>query len=211
MSYKKFVAAMSFMCLGIITTINAQTLNIASCVIQDIDNIAMNKPKFDLNNNIASVVVFTGVDNRDLDFRGNIIGEVIKEDNRYIVYLAEKTKRLHIYCSGCLPTEIDFTEFSASEKGVLGGKTYCISLVMPKQNKDYGVGSNVLVFESNTPLKNVIVNGEEWHFNGTMSKRLVPFGEYHYEIHSDTNEIITGYIEVTESFGNQVVKLNFKS
>ena len=201
---------MFFMCLGITST-NAQTLNIASCVIQDVDNIAMNKPRYDLNDNIAAVVVFTGVGNRDMDFRGNIIGGVIKEDSCHIVYLADKTKRLHIYCSDCVPAEIDFTEYSNSEKGVLGGKTYCVSLVMPKKDKDYGIGSNVLVFESNTPLQSVIVNGEEWHFNGTTSKRLVPYGEYHYEIHSDTNEIITGDVEVTGSFGNQIVRLNFKN
>lgn len=201
---------MFFMCLGIIFTANAQTLNIVSCAIQEGENIAANRSRYDLNENIAAVVVFTGTGGRDMDFRGNIIGDVIKEDSRYIVYLADRTKRLHIYCTDCVPAEIDFTKYADSEKGVLGGKTYSVSLVLPVKSKDYGTGSNVLVFESDVELKKVLVNNEEWQITGNTAKRLVPFGKYYYEIQSVTNKTASGEVEVVNMFGNQKVKIEFE-
>lgn len=194
----------------------AQQLTIRSCSIQKQDSTAIKAPRYDINDNIAAVVVFQMNGNQEMEFRGNIIGQSIKEDNRYIVYVADKTKWLHIYCSGYIPTKIDFTNYTDSGKGVLGGKTYQVSILGDApmldtdKKKNYEKGSNMLVFNADVPLRKVIVDGEEWNVTGNTAKRLVPFGEYHYEIQADSYNRITGDVEVKKTLGSQVVKLKFK-
>lgn len=196
--------------LGIIS-VNAQTLDVLSCTIQVSENIAESRPRYDLNDMPAAVVIFPETGDRQMEFRGNVIGETIKDGDRHIVYLADRTKRLHIYCAGFIPMEIDFTDYADSQRGLVGGSTYCISFAATSPaKKDYGTGSNVLIFDADVPLSKVIVNGETWPVSGQTAKRLVPFGEYSYEVYADSYETIEGKTEVVNTFGNQVVKLEFK-
>ena len=204
-----------FIYLGIVH-VNAQTLNISSCSIQEQDSTAIKQARYDLNNQIAAAIVFLMDGNQNMEFRGSIIGDVVKEKDRHIVYIADKTKRLHIYCSGYLPTEIDFTAYSDSSKGVSGGKTYYVSIKeeIRETGKDYGKGSTILLFTSDVPIEKLLVNGQEWEIEtwglGSSSKQLVPFGKYHYEVYTNSHEAISDDVEVIDNlFSVQNVKLNF--
>ena len=63
--------------LGIIS-VNAQTLNVLSCTIQVSENIAESRPRYDLNDIPAAVVIFPETGDRQMEFRGNVIGETIE-------------------------------------------------------------------------------------------------------------------------------------
>lgn len=192
-------------------SVQAQELTVKSFALETSNNIAVSRPRYDLNDEIAAAVIFVAPEGMHLEFRGNVIGNSIREDGLHVAYLANKTKRVHVYATGQLPIEIDFTQYADSQKGVLGGKTYRMSLTLPEKKKDYGTGSNTLIFQADANLRKIWVNGEEWTVTGNTAKRLVPFGAYHYRALADScDKAVVGDVEVVKMLGNKIVKLKFK-
>ena len=190
----------------------AQNISIRSFLEINNDNLVTTMPRYDLNDNICACVVIDFVDSKGLEFRGNIVGDIVKTPDKYVVYLPDRTKRLYIYNDDYLPLLVDFTQYEESRRGVIGGKTYSLSLVGEKQKtqKKYPNGTNTLVLVADIPLTKVIVNGQEWEINNTTSKRLVPYGEYHYEVFADGFAPYSGTVEVLPSFGSKTVHIHFQ-
>lgn len=187
----------------------AQSLIVLSCTEMGENSIAERQPRFDINDDKAAAVIFETVDDHGMDFKGNIIGTIEKKDGKYIVYLANKSKKITIYSQGTLPTEIQFPDYGMNN-GVLGGKTYCVTLRRAvSEKKDSETRANTLIFDSDIPMDRIIVNGEEWHTNGRTAKRLVPLGSYHYKIYAQSYDPIIGDIEVVNSIVPPTVKLQF--
>ena len=190
--------------------IDAQQIAVESCNLSMQDPTATTYPNVDLNGDLTAAVKIFYSSGSDLDFRGNIVGEVVKRDGYYLIYLVDKTRRLHIYKDGMMPLEIDFTQYPDTPKGVLSGKTYWVKLKnirVPK--KGYGKGSNTVIFKSDVPLSELIVDGQAWSVNGTTAKRLIPYGEYEYQATSIYHQTIKGTIEVIKTLGSKVVNIKF--
>lgn len=194
-----------------LVNIRAQEIAVQSCVINPQDCTAFSSPRIDLNGDITAAVKIYYPEKSNLDFRGNVVGEVSKNEDFYTVYLVGGTKQLHIYKDGTVPLEVDFTQYTDNHKGLIAGKTYELYLKnVSTTKKNFGKGSNIVIFISNTPFSKLIVDGQQWQINGTSAKRLMPYGEYEYEATSTTNQTIRGTVEVTKSFGNKIVNLQFK-
>ena len=174
-----------------LVNIRAQEIAVQSCVINPQDCTAFSSPRIDLNGDITAAVKIYYPEKSNLDFRGNVVGEVSK--------------------NGTVPLEVDFTQYTDNHKGLIAGKTYELYLKnVSTTKKNFGKGSNIVIFISNTPFSKLIVDGQQWQINGTSAKRLMPYGEYEYEATSTTNQTIRGTVEVTKSFGNKIVNLQFK-
>ena len=80
-----------------LVNIRAQEIAVQSCVINPQDCTASSSPRIDLNGDITAAVKIFYPEKSNLDFRGNVVGEVSKNEDSYIVYLVGGTKQLHIY------------------------------------------------------------------------------------------------------------------
>ena len=205
----RLIIFVAFSIASLVNTL-AQEISVQSCAINPQDCTATSSPRIDLNGDITAALKIYYPKGANLDFRGNVVGEVAKSDEFYLIYLVGGTKQLHIYKEGAVPLEVDFTQYTDCPKGLIAGKTYELYLKeSSKVKKDYGRGSNIVLFKSDTPLSKLIVDGQQWQVNGMTAKRLMPYGEYEYEATSISNQTIKGTVEVTKSFGNKIVNLQF--
>lgn len=197
--------------MAVFINLYGEDLTVVSVKADDATNIALEYPRYDLNQELTGVLIIQGLDPNEFSIRGNIVGEVIKENGICIVYLIEFTKKITIYSDIAIPLEINLGDYEDLKKGVMGGKTYRLILDKTKIRKDYGPGSNILMFKSDTPFSELIVNGASWSIsNGTTSKQLVPFGEYEYKAFAEGYEPIEDFVIVKESLGSKIIHLNFE-
>lgn len=188
-----------------------EDLTVLSIRADDATNIALEYPRYDLNQELTGVLIIQGLDTNEFTIKGNIVGEVIKENGISIVYLIESSKKITIYSDEAIPLEINLADYEDLKKGVVGGKTYRLILDRPKISKDYGPGSNILLFKSEIPFSELIVNGNSWSISdGTTSKQLVPFGEYKYKAFAEGYAPVDGFVIVNESLGSKIIHLNFE-
>lgn len=191
--------------------IGAQQVAVLSISLQKEDSTAIQYPRYDLNGDLTGVIKIYYTGDKDIGFRGNIVGNVVIQSDCRMFYLIGGTRRLHIYMEGSTPMEVDFTKYPDLERGIIGGNTYYMQLKeYPDNNKIYDKGSNILIFKSDIPIKRLSVNGYDWPINGLTAKRLMPFGEYEYRAYSISDKLLTGKVEVVESIGNIIVKLKFE-
>lgn len=196
---------------GYCSFMNAQSVEIVSCILNEKDNTALSCPRYDNNDELCAAVKIIAGNIDDLEIRGSIVGDIIREDSLFLAYLPPRTKRIHLYSNGYIPTTLDFTNYEGFSKGVKEGKTYYVVLNAQTEVKDthYGKGSKILQFIADVPIEKVSVNGLEWRVNGNISKRLVPYGKYNYEILAAGYAVNKGVVEVKESFGIEIVKIQF--
>lgn len=201
--------------LGLLASIYmyAQEVEVSVCRLSASDTIPSLPARYDINNDISARVDILCDKLAEVEVRGNVVGNIINYEGRLIVYLCDGTRKIHLYSAGNLPLEIDFTTYPDTKYGVKGGEIYALSVSVPPSESslpDYGIGSKMLLFESDIPLDKLVVNGEKWNVSGKFAKKLVPYGEYGYEAYSSSNEKISGTVKVDNSLGNKRVKLKFK-
>ena len=196
-------------------TLRAEQFSILSCSVLEQDKTAIESAVYDLNNDITAAVILTIDSSQDIKVIGNIVRQVRVGKNKYIVYITDGTRKINIYSTGYLPLELDFSTYKGMNRGLKGGMTYslCLKTIVNAGSqlprKDYGLGSNVLMFKSDLPLSKITVNEVEWKISDNMAKKLVPFGQYHYVATNQSGQQLEGEIEVTNALGNKVVKLEF--
>lgn len=188
----------------------AQEMDIQNFRKEHTDSFAIYNSRYDINGNICAVVhvSFEGID--ELSFKGDIVGDIIKSGSKYTVYLPNRTKRLQLFNSGYIPQTIDFTNYEDSSKGLIGGNTYSV-FVKSKMSikKQHEKGSGILIFSSETPLRQLYVNGTEWKIIDNSAKRLLPYGEYEYEAIADGNIHKKGIVELKPAIGSTKVNIIF--
>lgn len=210
MSRKTIIIAV-FVFMG--SYLKAQNLSVSSVEMVQTDSTCIRFPRYDLNDNVCAVIkVFTSNIVGKLDFKGNIIGDIKADEERYTIYVTNGTKRLKVYHPNYIPGTIDFTQFKVSKKGIEGNRVYYVK-ISGDNTKTKNVisvsGSRILSFTSEAPLRKLFVNGIEWPIVSNSSKRLMPYGEYEYDAVTDGNVHKAGRVELKPSFGSMIVKIEF--
>jgi len=83
------------------------------------------------NNDVPCSLVKVQCISPNIKFSGNTIGDISFKDSEYWVYLAKGSKRLKIMADGCLPIQMEFSEY-----GILkleSKTTYLIKLVIERK------------------------------------------------------------------------------
>lgn len=188
----------------------SQNITVLSCTESSDDTTATQHPRYDNNSEPCAVikVLSEGID--QITFKGNIVGEVNKVGNAYVVYVLNKTKRLQMFHADYVPTTIDLTTYESSANGVRGGKTYRLVVKgVASQTtvaKTYPKGSRMLAFSSEKRLTKLLVNGQPWEIG---SSKLMPYGLYEYEAYTDGELCKRGVVELLSGFGKLNVKIDF--
>ena len=202
-----------------------QEFKLLSLEESPIDSLLSTNTKYDLNGNISAIVVlsFQNPISR-LACRGNIIEQIVTNERTYILYVADITKMLTIQHEDYYPFVLNFKDNNIS---IVGGHSYVAKINNPKRKTEkitntanttneskQETGSQFLVFRSDTKLKILTVNGEEWtinkDYNSTyVAKKMVPFGTYQYKAVSDEGKTIIGEAKVSSKLSSKLVKLVF--
>lgn len=198
------------------TLVCAQELSVLSCKRVLSDSTFIVSPRYDINDKACAVVkVFANNISGPLDFKGNIVGQVISNGSIYTIYVLDKTKRLKLLHTDYYPITIDFTEFEDSRVGLEGNNVYYVSVSGTKDtNSDKTTnvtGTRVLSFSSDAPLRQLFVNGIEWKVTNNTSKRMLPYGVYEYDAITDGNVHKKDKVELSPSIGSKVVIIEFNN
>lgn len=188
-----------------------KSIKIVSCNLETFNDIANSQPRYDLNMDLTGVVIIKGINPEKLELRGNIVGTITKEDNQCIVYVIDGTRSLKLYYPDYLPLDIKFSNFEETSQGIKAGNTYRLELELEKKDKNYGLGSRMLLIKSTELLKKVIMNGEKWNLSdeAKMAKKLLPLGEYEFLIESMNGKTKTGTVEIENGLGNKILNIDF--
>ena len=114
----------------------------------------------------------------DLSFRGDIVGEVVAENNEYKVFMAKESKQLEIKNSHVLPLVVNFPDFGIDE--ISSKTTYIIKLKEISLNPL----KNLLVIDvkprtASVYIDDLLIDNE----NGDGGYRLLlPKGDHIYKI-----------------------------
>ena len=194
--------------------IYSQNLSVSSIKRIQADSTCIVSPRYDINGGICAVIkIMASNIMGSLEFKGNIIGTVEKEDSIYTIYVTDKTKRLRMFNPEYIPETIDFTLYEDSKRGVEGNSVYYVYVsgkMKEISSKAAPVsGSRILSFSSNAPIRQLYVNGVEWKIINNNSQRLLPYGEYEYDAITDGNIHKKGKIELHPSIGSLNVNLEF--
>ena len=176
-----------------------------------VDSLLASNNHYDLNGNIASIVILSFNDPvSGLAFRGNILAEKSTPDNStYIVYLATKSKRLTLQHEDFYPFVIDFQKYGQI---IEGGHSYMVSIdvknsaASPIQDTK---GSQYLIFKSEESIRKLTVNGEVWPVVDNRASRLVPLGPYQYIAESADGKVVRGKINLKSKIASKVVNIVF--
>ena len=177
-----------------------------------VDTLLASNRYYDLNGNIASIVILSFNETvRNLSIRGNALAmKSIQGDSTYIVYLADRSKRLILQHEEFYPFVIDFQEHGLIVKG---GHSYMVSVnaknraTAPKQGV---TGSQYLIFKSEDEIRKLTVNGETWAVVDKRATKLVPLGLYKYVAESGEGKIVKGEIDLKSKTTSKVVNIVFK-
>lgn len=192
----------------------AQDISVLSCQKVLSDSTCLVAPRYDINDNACAIVkVFAKNISGPLDFKGNIVGQVITDEKVYTIYVLDKTKRLKLLHTDYYPKVIDFTEYEESKNGLEGNCVYYVSISGTDNSNSVKAnntsGTRILSFTSDAPLRQLFVNGLEWKITNNSSQRLLSYGIYEYDAVTDNNVHKKGKVELSPSIGSKVVKISF--
>lgn len=192
----------------------AQNISISDCKYCPTDSTYIVSQRYDINDNPCSIVkVYANDIIGKIEFKGNIVGEVVQKGNVYIIYVLNKTKRINVFHNDYVPQVIDFTTYEDSRTGVEGNKVYYVHLEGDEDKAvssiSYPIGSRILSITSKTKLERIIVNGIDWELINNEAQKLVPYGSYQYEVFDIKGNCSKGTVELLPSLGSKIVKINF--
>lgn len=116
-------------CILIPVTIYAQELRIKSFRSATSDIAASVYSRVD-NNDVPCALIKVMCITPNVRFSGNVVGDVSFKDSEYWVYMATASKRLKIQADGCLPLQVEFSDY-----GILSLEsktTYVIELAVER-------------------------------------------------------------------------------
>ena len=132
----------------------SQTFNLLSHSIVNNDLSAQTESRTDLNGVKCGLVkvrcVLDGI-----SFKGNVIGDVHRQDGEYWVYMSNGSKNLGIYHSKLLPLDIDLE--SVFKDCIKSSTTYLLTLSIPEflYNQTIGGVTSATEYAPNSQQNNV--------------------------------------------------------
>ena len=96
-------------------------------------------------------------DNKELKFKGNIVGDIENKMNEYWVFLSQESNSLTILHPNYLPLEVDFSEYGI--EGIVSKSTYYLTLSEIRYNKEKtGLVVTILPVTANLYIDDVYVD-----------------------------------------------------
>ena len=178
----RFVIAIYMLSLSILC--NAQQPKVIEFSEIPNDIIARTQERNDING-IPCGVVRVSIAMPDVVFDGWIIDKQ-NRPGEYIVYMADKSKKITILHPSCIPFEFTFPQPIESKH------TYRLVLEMPQTNQTY------IRLKSNVKKAQINIAGQTFDTNDGFFTLTLPNGEYKYTATTPLNGfgIVEGIIEV---------------
>lgn len=191
------------------TVIDAQEFIVEKVAEISSEEVAAIDPREDLNGDPCAALIVECLSVDNIFFSGNIIGDVERKNDTYLLYITEGTKRIKLMHEDYFPATIEFLQYGTTIKG---GHMYKVVLNAKNPmvgNSTYNNGAQYLILKSSVPLTKAIVNGEEWDIIDGKAKKLVPLGRYEYVVEAG-NMQSTGVAEVKSTATSNVVNIKFE-
>lgn len=111
----------------------AQEMSVISFDLDSKDKTASENPRKDFNGAECALVV-VDVDVPLMKFYGNVIGDIVRHQGKYYVYMTNGSKKLRIQHPDLTPLSVIFSEYGIN--GLAGGQTYRLSVELPEVAKN---------------------------------------------------------------------------
>lgn len=119
----------------------AQEMSVKSFYLDSTDKTASENPRKDFNGAECALVV-VDVDVPLMKFYGNVIGDIVRHQGKYFVYMTSGSKKLRIQHPDLTPLSVIFSEYGIN--GLAGGQTYRLSVELPEvaRNSSFAADDN---------------------------------------------------------------------
>ena len=193
MNYLKRYLSLIFISTCFTCFIYSQKLQVESFKLAETDLSAQTQPRKDLNDrNCALVKVGIGLQN--VQFEGNIVGNVQNKIGEYWIYMPQGSRQLKLHTQGYLPVMVTFSDYGIEK--LESNKTYICTIIKPNgYSEPVDAGGNFYVL--NVQPKNAVV-----FIDGTLQgsssdgeySAMLPYGNHTYKVEA------VGYISKSGSF-----------
>lgn len=191
------------MCIDIV---HAQKLNVESFDAKPNDITARTQPRQDINgNDCALVKVQLAAPNAV--FEGNVIGDVTYNTSEYLVYMAQRSKRLMVKLEGYLPLEVGFQDYNIKSLEPKTVYLLTISGVMrDKEQEPVRTKTGWIILDSEPSGASVYINNE-FVGNTPLSNYKQAYGTYQYKLESPNYHPAAGVVELNSARIEQKIVL----
>lgn len=184
----------------------SQELKIRNFSLVQNDITARSKQRFDSNNDPCALVRVSTM-GKEVDFSGNLVGDVIKENNEYLVYMTEGSKNLKITGKGVLPLNINFAEHGIPQ--LIGKNVYQIFIVVIYDNNELSYSADKVFTIKGVTLKMKYVEGGTFYMGATKEQGTWSTDLDEYPIHEvSLNNFMIAETEVTQALWKAVMGSN---
>lgn len=153
-------------------------------VYQDPVDLSAAKYKRKDLNGVTCALVKVQIVADDVEFFGNVVGDVDRKAGEYWVYLIDGTKMFRIQSNSFIPVNITFADYDIP--AVLSNNTYIVTLELPPPagSRPTNAGFNYLILTVSPPDAKVIVGGKPREVKNGQSKVLLKTGTYDFHVES---------------------------
>lgn len=152
-------------------------------VYQDPVDLSAAKYKRKDLNGVTCALVKVQIVADDVEFFGNVVGDVDRKAGEYWVYLIDGTKMFRIQSNSFIPVNITFADYDIP--AVHSNNTYIVTLELPPAgSRPTNAGFNYLILTVSPPDAKVIVGGKPREVKNGQSKVLLKTGTYDFHVES---------------------------
>ena len=169
------------------------------------DLTASTSQRLDMNGNPCGLLkVSVPADN--VEFQGNIIGDVVRHGGAYWVYVTNGTKKIRMTSAAFGDVDLLFADWNIPH--IQSKTTYTVSVEMTAPGDNAAPAKRGYVQFTLTPANAFIVfNGQQLDVTGGTAYKLVPYGSYSYTAQAAGYEPYTGTVNVNSGQVQVPVKL----
>lgn len=177
---------------AVFTISYSQDLVIRNFVVDEMNLSGSTYPRKDMNDDFCSlIIVQSNLKDCDMNFLGNVVGNIEERNGDYWVYVTPGTKKLKIKCPNYITADLDISDFGVGKTAPK--KTYILTVV----------GQNSITPTTETKMQGLIIkytpsnavvkiNNEDMEASNGLFKTKYPIGKYTYEISAP------GYVSKSE-------------
>ena len=169
------------------------------------DLTASTSQRLDNNGNPCGLLkVSVAVDN--VEFQGNVIGDVVRHGGAYWVYVTNGTKKIRMTSAAFGDVDLLFADWNIPH--IQSKTTYTVSVEMAETAGNAAPAKRGYVQFTLTPTNAFIVfNGQQLDVTGGTAYKLVPYGNYNYTVQAAGYEPYAGTVNVNAGQVQVPVKL----